>query len=107
MRFKSPPTSETGDVVFMPAGNLVGELGDAGGMHVYVGSKAPWFVIADALPQHDTLPPGWPLPEVSRPAPPILEGSRSIGTDRFIRTIHGLDSILKEEVGAPPVATGV
>ena len=40
-------------------------------------------------------------------APAVTVGSRSIGTDRFIRTIHGLDSILKEEVGAPPVATGV
>lgn len=64
-----------GEVVFMPAGNLVGELGDAGGMHIFVGSKAPWHTIADDLPQHDTVPPGWPLPEVSRPIPPVLEGA--------------------------------
>jgi len=26
-------------------------------MHVFVGSKAPWFAIADDLPQFDELPP--------------------------------------------------
>lgn len=72
---KAPSRSVTGDSVFLPAGNLVGELGDAGGMHVFVGSKAPWFVIADDLPQHETLPPGWPPPEVDRPAAPVLEGA--------------------------------
>ena len=24
--------------------------------HIYVGSKAPWFQITDALPQYDELP---------------------------------------------------
>lgn len=26
-------------------------------MHVFAGSKAPWFEITDALPQYETLPP--------------------------------------------------
>ena len=52
-----------GDSVYMPAGNLEGELGNAGGMHIFVGSKAPWHNITDALPQHETLPPGWPEPQ--------------------------------------------
>ena len=26
--------------------------------HIFVGSKAPWFQITDALPQHDQRPPG-------------------------------------------------
>ena len=26
--------------------------------HIFVGSKAAWFEITDALPQHDTWPPG-------------------------------------------------
>jgi hypothetical protein len=72
---KSPPKTLARDAVFLPAGNLVGEIGDAGGMHMYVGSKAPWFVIADDLPKHETLPPGWPAPEVNRPEPPVLEGA--------------------------------
>ena len=31
---KSPARTVTGDAVFLPAGNLVGEIGDAGGMHI-------------------------------------------------------------------------
>lgn len=27
--------------------------------HVFVGSKAPWFEIADALPQHERFPPAY------------------------------------------------
>lgn len=69
--FSVAPLSQGKDV-YMPAGNLDGDLGDVGGMHVFVGSKAPWHTIADDLPQHDTTPPGWPLPTVNRPAPPVL-----------------------------------
>jgi hypothetical protein len=61
-----------GETVFMPAGNLDGDLGDAGGMHVFVGSKAPWLTIGDDLPRHDTVPPGWPMPDIDRPEPPVL-----------------------------------
>ena len=32
--------------------------------HVFVGSKAPWFEIADSLPQFETLPPAPPAPAV-------------------------------------------
>jgi hypothetical protein len=60
-----------GDRVLLPAGNLPGELaelGQVGAQHVFVGSKAPWHVIADGLPQHEALPPsapaGWTLQEV-------------------------------------------
>lgn len=34
---------------------------DPGGLpecHVFVGSKAPWYEISDALPQHETFAPG-------------------------------------------------
>lgn len=27
--------------------------------HVFVGSKAPWYEIADALPQFEEFPPSW------------------------------------------------
>jgi hypothetical protein len=40
-----------------PAGNLEGDLGIRPQMHAFVGSKAPWYTIADALPQHDANPP--------------------------------------------------
>ncbi len=64
-----------GDRVFLTPGNLDGDLGDLGGIHVFVGSKAPWHTIANDLPQFDTVPPGLPLPEVERPTPPTLEGA--------------------------------
>jgi hypothetical protein len=42
-----------------PAGNLEGDPGVRPQMHVFVGSKAPWYEIADAVPQHDAKPPGF------------------------------------------------
>jgi hypothetical protein len=63
------------DQVFLPAGNLLGELGASGGLHMFVGSKAPWHVIGDALPQHHAVPPGWSMREVVRPVPAPIEGA--------------------------------
>ena len=60
--------------VLLPAGNLLGELGDVGGLHMFVGSKAPWHVIADELPQHENAPPGWPTHEVTGPVEVRAEG---------------------------------
>lgn len=41
---------------------VVGTLDDDPGArpreHIFVGSKAPWYEILDALPQHDQWPPG-------------------------------------------------
>jgi hypothetical protein len=39
-------------VVFCPAGNLDGEFGIQAQSHRFIGSKAPWHTITDALPQH-------------------------------------------------------
>jgi hypothetical protein len=64
-----------GGRVLLPAGNLLGELGAVGGLHMFVGSKAPWHVIGDGLPQHDAAPPGWSVPEVRRPAAAAIEGA--------------------------------
>lgn len=61
--------------VLLPAGNLQGELGSTGGRHVFVGSKAPWHIIADALPQYDGAPPGGAAPALVRPALATLEGA--------------------------------
>ena len=40
---------------------VVGTLDDYPGMtpqeHIFVGSKAPWYEISDALPQHREWPP--------------------------------------------------
>jgi hypothetical protein len=64
-----------GDRAWIPAGNLVGELGEVSGLHMFVGSKPPWHVIADDFPQHDKAPPGWPIEEVERPAPSAFDGA--------------------------------
>jgi len=63
-----------GDALLMPAGNLLGDLGVEGGIHMFVGSKAPWHVIADALPQYDAAPPGW-TSDVERRAASSVEGA--------------------------------
>ncbi len=40
----------------LPLGALDDDPGVKPGMHVFVGSKAPWFDITDSLPQHAALP---------------------------------------------------
>jgi hypothetical protein len=57
----------------VPAGNLLGDLGEASGVHVFVGSKPGWHVIADAWPQHEGAAPGGI--EVERLAAPLIEGA--------------------------------
>lgn len=39
-------------------GTLDADPGVRPAEHTFVGSKAPWYDITDALPQHDTWPPG-------------------------------------------------
>ena len=41
----------------MPARN--GDPGVRPGEHIFVKSKAPWYEIADALPQFEEWPPGF------------------------------------------------
>ena len=44
-------------MALLPAGNLLGDLGVSPQAHWFVGSKAPWYDIADSLPQYDNYPP--------------------------------------------------
>jgi hypothetical protein len=60
-----------GEQVLVPAGNLIGELGDVASVHGFVGSKATWHTIADAWPQYAGAPPGWSLDEGA--PPPAIE----------------------------------
>jgi hypothetical protein len=41
----------------VPAGNLLEDPGIRPQMHMFVGSKAPWYTITDGLPQHEGYPP--------------------------------------------------
>jgi hypothetical protein len=44
-----------GEVVL---GTVDGDPGARPGEHIFVGSKAPWYEIVDALPQFEGWPPG-------------------------------------------------
>ena len=56
---KVPGVDQSSGQVFMPAGALDGELGIRPQMHLFVGSKASWHLLADGLPKHDAYPPEW------------------------------------------------
>lgn len=40
-------------------GSVDGDPGVVIGMHIFVGSKAPWDHIGGEAPQHEALPPSW------------------------------------------------
>jgi len=44
-----------GEYVHVTLGTLVDTPAISPTAHIFVGSKAPWFAIADDLPQHDEL----------------------------------------------------
>ena len=46
-----------GDEVCIPAGSIDGDPGVRPSVHIFVGSKAPWYEITDGLPQFDRFPP--------------------------------------------------
>jgi len=76
-------------LVFLPAGNLDGELGIEPQGHMFVGSKAPWYTITDDLPQHDEYPPEFvgavatERPALDPPSPGIVRGSCLCGDVAF------------------------
>jgi hypothetical protein len=61
-------------IVFVPAGNLEGDLGIKPQHHIFAGSKAPWHTITDALPQYEAYPPGVDAKGVDRPKVAKREG---------------------------------
>jgi hypothetical protein len=68
------PAPEMGEVI-LPAGNLQGDPGKRPDMHIFVGSKAPWYTIADDLPQHAEWPPAFAgTASVDRPPPEVTPG---------------------------------
>lgn len=54
----SAPRVRPGETALVPAGLLDDGPGARPRFHIYVGSKAPWFELADALPRFDEGPPG-------------------------------------------------
>ncbi|MDH4260572.1 MAG: GFA family protein [Gammaproteobacteria bacterium] len=45
------------NLVLIPAGNLQDDPGLKPQMHMFAGSRAPWYPITDGLPQHPGYPP--------------------------------------------------
>jgi hypothetical protein len=58
------PSDAVGASVFTPAGNLLADPGVRPTAHIFVGSKAPWFEIADDAPQFEAYPPGIDAPSL-------------------------------------------
>jgi len=48
---------DAGAFLVVPAGSLDGDPGIEERKHIFTGSKAPWFSIADGWPQFEALPP--------------------------------------------------
>lgn len=63
----APTIVEAIGQVVLPAGNLQGDLGITPQSHIFVGSKAPWYEITDALPQHEEYPPEFNAPGLDQP----------------------------------------
>ncbi|HVS25433.1 MAG TPA: GFA family protein [Gammaproteobacteria bacterium] len=53
----APTLSPKAGFAVAPAGNLDGDPGIRAQVHMFVGSKAPWYTITDSLPQHEAIPP--------------------------------------------------
>jgi hypothetical protein len=53
----APMLEDAAGMVIAPAGNLEGDLGMRPTKHMFVGSKAAWYAIADGLPQFEEYPP--------------------------------------------------
>ena len=53
-----PKAFEEFGVFMIPAGALDGDPGVRPEAHIYVGSKAPWHIITDDLPQFEEMSPG-------------------------------------------------
>jgi hypothetical protein len=62
-----PMTLPAYSMVLLPAGPLEGDLGIKPQAHIFVGSKAPWYEIADSLPRYEEFPPGLGAPAQDRP----------------------------------------
>jgi hypothetical protein len=66
-------------VAFVPAGSLEGDPGKRPMLHMFAASRASWYPITDALPQHAEYPPEFGGEAVERPAPApkpgVVQGS--------------------------------
>lgn len=72
----APLSIPEADLVLVPAGTLDGDPGLRPQAHMFVASKAPWYSIGDALPQHAAYPPEFgAAPPVARPVVEAAPGT--------------------------------
>ncbi len=86
------PDSIEEEFTSVPIGCLDDDPGLAPSSHIFVADAAPWHVIGDGLPRHDTYPEGESLPVIERPAlpegsPEVLRGSCLCGGIAY--EVHG------------------
>jgi hypothetical protein len=70
----APSVAKEMDMVFVPAGNLEGDLDVRPSAHYFVGSKAPWYEITDSLPQYEEYPPEFGMRSVEAAQRDFIEG---------------------------------
>ncbi len=64
---RAPSRSADGKMVFVPAGLLDDDPHVVPALHIFVGSKAPWWDITDELPQFEKCVPGYGPDESGQP----------------------------------------
>jgi hypothetical protein len=72
----APEANAAAGLAICPAGNLEGDLGIEPQLHMFVGSKAPWYRITDDLPQYDEYPPQFGM--TSTPREPVATGGADV-----------------------------
>jgi hypothetical protein len=60
-------------LAFMPVGSLDDDPGVRPLMHIFAADKAPWYTIADGVPQTAGYPEGWSAPAVERTPEPASD----------------------------------
>ena len=76
----APSLMPSEGLAFVPAGTLDGDPGIRVQGHMFVGSKAPWYVITDSLPQYEAYPPS--LGDISTVEQPAVaaEPGKTVGS---------------------------
>lgn len=75
------PVPPRGKSVYFPAGCIDDETANDAvrpGLHIFTGSKAAWYTIADELPQHAAYPEQWQVgPVTATSTPPVDVSARA------------------------------